>query len=232
MFVDKGGDADTFKALSVVHSILSDEDKRKTYDDTGDIYGDDMLSGDFDQWYDYFRNLFPKVTVADIDKFSSTYKGSEEEKTDIIEAYYQHSGNFRDIMETVILAEAEDEDRIIGILNKAIGDGEVEILPGYQKIYSGRDGKGSAKPAAKKRKKKASSSNKEDDLDSLANMIRSKNQRAAEGHGAFSSIFAKYGGEDLEEGDIGQDPLGDEEFERIRASLGDGSKSKKRGKKR
>ena len=33
---DKGGDAEKFKACCLAHSILSDEEKRKVYDETGD----------------------------------------------------------------------------------------------------------------------------------------------------------------------------------------------------
>jgi DnaJ homolog subfamily C member 9 len=237
IYLDKGGDAEIFKALSVVHSILSDTEQRKIYDETGDINGGDMKSGDFDDWYNYFRNLFPKVTVDDIEKFSSTYKGSDEEKNDIIEAYYQHDGNFRNVMECVILAEDQDEDRITNIINTAIADGEVELLPSYKKRYSSTSS--SSAPQKKKQRKgkstAAAGKRGEDDLDSLAEMIRSKNQRAASGGGnAFSSIFAKYGGGDdtMEEGD----DVDDAEFDRIRASLGKKQASasgggKKKGKK-
>lgn len=59
-------DALQFKALSVVHAILSDEAKRKAYDTTGEIDTHEM-SADAEVWYDYFRNLFPKVTVDKIE---------------------------------------------------------------------------------------------------------------------------------------------------------------------
>jgi len=58
-----------------------------------------------DEWFDYFRDLFPPVTTADIDSFSSKYKHSDEEKADVLKAYTSAKGNFRVVMQTVMLAE-------------------------------------------------------------------------------------------------------------------------------
>ena len=38
MHPDKGGDPEKFQALSAVHAILSDETKRKIYDQTGALF--------------------------------------------------------------------------------------------------------------------------------------------------------------------------------------------------
>lgn len=52
-----------FQALSVVHATLSDAEKRKLYDETGEVEeeGAEELSKSEREWYDYFRALFPKV---------------------------------------------------------------------------------------------------------------------------------------------------------------------------
>lgn len=50
-----------FQALSKVHFILSDADKRAFYDSTGLVDQEDGMGGESD-WNDYFRALFPKVT--------------------------------------------------------------------------------------------------------------------------------------------------------------------------
>ena len=65
---DRGGDAEKFKALSLVHSILSDSSKRSVYDQTGDLDTEDV-SDEATFWYDYFRKLFPKLTtkVSDVE---------------------------------------------------------------------------------------------------------------------------------------------------------------------
>ncbi len=49
-----------FQALSMVHAILSSEEKRKLYDDTGDIDGDDEIDEEnFQMWYDDMLYLSP-----------------------------------------------------------------------------------------------------------------------------------------------------------------------------
>ncbi len=49
-----------FQALSMVHAILSNEEKRKLYDDTGDIDGDDEIDEEnFQMWYDDMLHLSP-----------------------------------------------------------------------------------------------------------------------------------------------------------------------------
>ena len=52
-------------------------------------------------WTNYWRILFPKVTVSDIESFEKQYKGSEEEEGDLRRAYLQHSGDMDKIMEEV-----------------------------------------------------------------------------------------------------------------------------------
>jgi DnaJ homolog subfamily C member 9 len=107
-----------FQALSIIHATLSDEEKRKLYDQTGEIDDtDETASQSEKEWcvcpapcgqravqtahspcrcmracikslccvrYDYYRALFPKVTVEDIENFKSKYQGSDEERTDVL----------------------------------------------------------------------------------------------------------------------------------------------------
>jgi hypothetical protein len=46
-----------------VHATLSDPEKRRLYDETGEVEeeGAEELSKSEREWYDYFRALFPKV---------------------------------------------------------------------------------------------------------------------------------------------------------------------------
>merc|ERR1711991_948311 len=69
--------------------------------------------------------MFPKLTIEMIEKFSAKYKYSEEERSDILEAYEKREGNLEEIMESVILAEEDERGRIIEIINAAIGAAEV-----------------------------------------------------------------------------------------------------------
>ena len=52
-------------------------------------------------WTDYWKLLFPKVTVENIKSFELTYKGSEEEAEDLKRAYMQHEGDMDRIMTEV-----------------------------------------------------------------------------------------------------------------------------------
>lgn len=133
-------------------------------------------------------------------------------------------------MASVILAEYEDEDRITNIINTAIADGEVELLPKYRTRFNGT----SVSAPGKKRKEKSKKKEKmggDSDLDSLAEMIRSKNQRAASGgSNVLSSLFAKYGGDAMV--DDSEYNVDDAEFDRIRASLGKNQRAVSGGKKK
>jgi DnaJ family protein C protein 9 len=239
-----------------IHSILTDEVKRKLYDETGEVDGDghtDLSDESFEFWDNYFRSLFPKVTVEGIQAFSALYKGStgengseHNERQDILDAYVQYEGNFSHIMESVILAEEEDEERITSVISAAIESGEVEAYLAFDEhLASLMNASGGKKKSSKKKQKREASishstdegeaaekgkkSNKKkkgganDSIDDLAAMIlggRKKQQNA------MSSIFAKYGGAE-EDGD--EYNISDEAFERTRATL-NASKSKKKPK--
>jgi len=200
---DKGGDAKMFQALSLAHSILSDPEKRKIYDQTGELDGDES-SRDFDSWYEYFRNLFPKITVSDIDKYGKTYVGSQEEVVDVIAAYEQHSGNLKKIMECAIFAEDGEEARICKIIDTAIAQKALTSTKQYKATRVSVED-------VKKRKRPAKKSNEE----SLEQLILSRNARSSTSS-ALSSIFEKYGGDKKGKMD---DDIPDDEFEALQKKI-------------
>lgn len=75
-----------FKVLGRIHSILSDNDKRKIYDETGQ-FDDESDEVVMRNWSDYWRSLFKEITVQDINNYEKTYKGSETEIKDLKRAY-------------------------------------------------------------------------------------------------------------------------------------------------
>lgn len=75
-----------FKVLSIVHSTLSDDDKRKVYDETGQ-YEDKTEEINMKNWLDYWRILFKKITVEDINTYENGYKDSRTELYDLKKAY-------------------------------------------------------------------------------------------------------------------------------------------------
>lgn len=217
---DKGGDPKKFQALSVAHSVLSDADKRKRYDQSGDLEDAEDVDGDFSFWYEYFRNLFPKLTVNKIEAFSATYKGSDEERSDVIREYERHKGDLRRIMNSVILAEDGDEPRLCSIIDAAIASGDIKSLPKYRNTRvdsavpsngssSSRgiavaDGGNNKNQRAKKTKKRKSSESSEAEL--MAMMQRNRDNRAM----SMARIMGKYGAADAM--DAGEYDIPDDEF--------------------
>ncbi|GBN88646.1 DnaJ subfamily C member 9 [Araneus ventricosus] len=67
-----------FQILAKVHSILSDAEKRQAYDETGIV--DDENNSSMDDaspefWEQYWRALFPRITIGAIEKFLASYRG-------------------------------------------------------------------------------------------------------------------------------------------------------------
>lgn len=75
-----------FKVLGRIHSILSDSEKRKIYDESGE-YDEESEEVVMRNWADYWRSLFKEITVEDINNYEKTYKGSETEIKDLKRAY-------------------------------------------------------------------------------------------------------------------------------------------------
>lgn len=80
----------TFQALTIVHETLKDAAKRKVYDETGVIEDEEGLSTDGREMYEYWRKMFPPVTLAAIRKYETEYVGSDEEKLDVLKSYLKH----------------------------------------------------------------------------------------------------------------------------------------------
>jgi len=183
---DKGGNAEQFKALSFAYSILSDSQKRKLYDESGSIDGDDA-NKDFDTWYSYYRELFPKVNVVDIIKFQEKYIGSIEERQDVISFYCRFAGDVDRMMNYIMFAEVGDEFRICEIIADAIACNDIESLPLFEssmKKYSKR--KSASVSSVGKKKAKAPAS----DVDSLQQLMLSR--QAERGAKLMSDIVSKY----------------------------------------
>ena len=227
---DKGGDEEKFKALSIAHSILSNPEKRKAYDQTGELDASD-LSEEAAEWAAYFRRQFPKLTVEAIEKFSSKYKFSEEERIDVLDAYKKRKGDLEDIMETVILAEEYERERIIEIINKAIEAGELPVYEPWPIKQTDIEVKRKKQRQhidldSKKAKKK-----KESEEMLIMQMMANQNRRAD----AFANIAAKYtsgategGGKKKKKKEVNKEyEVDDDEFERIQAKMSKDVKKEK-----
>ena len=113
--------------------MLQDEAKRKRYDASGSLPGDDGLGDedmgeDFD-WVQYFSAIFQKVDASSIGKFESSYKGGEEEATDVIKYYLACGGDGKKMLSCVMCSLPSDVPRWKrDVLGPAIERGDIDDL--------------------------------------------------------------------------------------------------------
>ena len=102
-----------FQAISVAYSILSDEERRTLYDESGEMDDTDEMAGgeNTDEWTSYFKGIFGKVTTSDIDRFAESYKCSEEEEKDVLKYYTQFKGDLDKMLECVMCSDDIDKKR-------------------------------------------------------------------------------------------------------------------------
>ncbi|CAD0105811.1 unnamed protein product [Aureobasidium uvarum] len=133
---DKDAAHTKFQEVALAYAVLGDPRRRTRYDNTGRT--DDSLDIDDDifNWGDFYRAQFANaVTEATISSFTTDYKGSEEERDALLQAYTKYKGDMDKIYQQVMVSNpAVDEDRFRGILNEAIE--KEEITPQRNKARS------------------------------------------------------------------------------------------------
>ncbi|EKD19895.1 uncharacterized protein L3040_002423 [Drepanopeziza brunnea f. sp. 'multigermtubi'] len=123
-----------FQEVAFAYAVLSDPIRRKRYDKTGSTSESISVNEDF-SWTDFYSEQFRDVvTVSAIEEFAKTYKGSDEERDDVVAAYKTHRGSWNKIYQTVMLSDClEDEDRFRGYIDEAIEKGDATGFPAYLK---------------------------------------------------------------------------------------------------
>ncbi|KAG5984278.1 hypothetical protein E4U55_005436 [Claviceps digitariae] len=123
-----------FQQIAFAYAILSDPARRKRYDTTGST-SDSIVDADGFNWSDYYREQFKDSISADaIKKFADQYKGSAEEKDDILIAYEEAKGDMDQLYERVMLSDVlEDDKRFRKIIDDAIASQEVPAFDAYTK---------------------------------------------------------------------------------------------------
>ncbi|KAJ2982002.1 hypothetical protein NQ176_g1675 [Zarea fungicola] len=135
---DKVADSDrvkaheTFQSIAFAYAVLSDPARRKRYDATGST-AESIVDSDGFNWSEFYREQFKDAISTDaIEKFARKYKGSDEEKDDLLAAYEQSKGNMDALFELVILSNVvEDEERFRAIIDQAIEDEDVPSFRAY-----------------------------------------------------------------------------------------------------
>lgn len=127
-----------FQALGFIHSLLSDSSRRAQYDRSGrlddvdDETTDDVAAG---AWYDYWRDFFAPVTEEAVLAFEKSYRGSEEEKGDILRSYDVNKGNLDGVLSDIMCSTEEDAPRFVKVIQKAIRAEEVKAHKKFVNEY-------------------------------------------------------------------------------------------------
>ena len=206
---DKEAAHSKFQEIAFAYAILSDERRRKRYDATGRT--EESLDDDDFDWMTFFREQFENVVTTEaINRFEKEYKGSEEEREHVLQAYTKNEGAMVRIYQEVMLSDMlEDEDRFRVIIDEAIENGEVEAYKKYtdeseksrkRRMDSTRkDRERNAKQADKRlkeleeesKKKKGKAATKQNgDTGDLAALIQQRQQGRAENF--FGKLEEKY----------------------------------------
>ena len=156
----------------------------------------DPLKDTDKNWEEYWRFLFPKISLDDIQKFEEEYRHSEEEREDLKKAYIEAEGEMGQIIDTVMCAREEDEERFRTIISEMIRRKEVKKFKAFGKIN--KEEKENRKRAAAAEAEEAEAHAKEIGLgegeDSLRAMILARQgNRAAAADNFLDGLAEKYG---------------------------------------
>lgn len=165
-----------FQEVAFAFAILSDERRRKRYDTTGRTEESlDLDDDDFD-WTTFFKEQFEGVVTEEtINNFANEYKGGDEERQAVLDAYVKVKGKMPSLYDYVMLSDmVEDEERFRFIIDKAIDDGEVEAFARYTNESESARTKRIA--AARKRKEREAK-----EADEAAEEIKEKNSSRTKG---------------------------------------------------
>ncbi|GAB0134572.1 hypothetical protein EsDP_00002937 [Epichloe bromicola] len=123
-----------FQEVAFAYAVLSDPVRRKRYDTTG-LTSESIVDADGFNWSDYYREQFKDSISADaINKFAERYKGSDEERADVLIAYEECEGDMDQLFERVMLSDiVEDDERFRKIIDEAIVSEDVPAFDSYKK---------------------------------------------------------------------------------------------------
>ncbi|KAI2784282.1 chaperone protein dnaJ 6 [Daldinia loculata] len=123
---------EAFQSIAFAYAVLSDPARRKRYDETGST-SESIVDSDGFSWSDFYREQYRDTVAADaIEKFAKQYKGSDEEKDDVLIAYEEYKGKIDKVYESVMLSDVlEDDERFRAIIDEAIANKDVPAFKAY-----------------------------------------------------------------------------------------------------
>ena len=90
-----------FQKLNEAYQILSDIDKRKIYDRTGDLQDPNFDINGFVSAYQYYREMYKEISKDDIDDFAKAYPDSKDEQEDLLDFYEDYGGDVSGLLECI-----------------------------------------------------------------------------------------------------------------------------------
>ncbi|KAJ4293788.1 hypothetical protein N0V88_005298 [Collariella sp. IMI 366227] len=123
-----------FQRVAFAYAVLSDPVRRKRYDETGST-SEAVVDSDGFSWSEYYREQYrDAISEEAIKKFAAEYKGSEEERDDLLAAYEEFEGNMDGVYESVMLSDVlVDDKRFREAIDEAIKGEEVPRFDAYVK---------------------------------------------------------------------------------------------------
>lgn len=227
-----------FHEIAFAYAILSDPVRRKRYDETGST-SEAVVDSEGFSWTEFYAAQYQDaISEEAIEAFREKYKGSEEEKEDLLAAYEEFEGDMDGVYESVMLSDViEDDERFRKIIDEAIEQGEVEAYKNYTRET--KKSRQQRQKNAKKEEKEADElakelgvydklrrtgkgkkgGKKEDDQAGLAALIQ-RNQKNR--MNMFDQLAEKYGAKPEKKGKkrVAEEPDVDEEaFQKLQADM-------------
>lgn len=206
--------------LSSVHELLSDADRRAHYDETGELDEGGVGGGgggdEMHQWEEYWRAMFPPVTVDAIEEFRRNYQNGEEERQDVLTAYQDNEGDMDAVVDSVMLAELVDIGRFVqSIILPAIKAGQVKRFKALKKFEN--------RPVVELKPLGEQNSNASS---SLVSIVRAQRQSASDGMIAHLERKYSSGNDKAKKSKKSKELPSDAEFAEIQARMEKNKRSK------
>ncbi|PUU73543.1 hypothetical protein B9Z19DRAFT_1094889 [Tuber borchii] len=143
-----------FQELTFAYGVLSDEARRKRFDETGST--SEAAEGGFDWKAFYKAQMADLITTESLKKFKEEYQGSEEERQAVIHAYQASEGSMDKIFESVMCSDVlEDEERFREIINEALDEGQIKSFRNFTHENKASKKRRRAKAEAERREAEA-----------------------------------------------------------------------------
>ena len=207
-----------FINISRAYKILSNDQSRRYYDETGEYEEGNEGQIDIEDTLNFFRKIY---SPRDIESYEDKYINSKEEEQDLITFYNENNGDIRQILECIPCSKNEDIQRFIKIYEKLF---RKKILK-KNKNFEETKNKIKLLKEDSCEKKEA-----EETLDKLTKQIM-LNKKKRNYNDYLNGLAKKYGKNDgnEEQGEENQE-ISEEEFQKISNRLNKNKKKKNKKK--